>query len=179
MKNVKPILIFLTFLIIFTSQTKGEENEYILGINFGYSFGLADSSSYYDNHKLGYRFGLNLQYYLSLHWAIQGEINYQKETCYIWGVEDYSYIAAYLNLICDFKKKSLSPYLSAGLGVEDFSLLRFDFKIGGGIKYYFSSQIDLNLGASFSSVVYELGVFVFPGIFIDYWNFAIGLEYRF
>ena len=54
--------------------------------------------SYYDNHKLGYRLGINLQYYFSTRWAIQGEINYQKMTSYIRNAEDQSYVTSYLNI---------------------------------------------------------------------------------
>ncbi|MDH7513311.1 MAG: outer membrane beta-barrel protein [Clostridiales bacterium] len=133
MKNVKPILFFLVFLSIFAAQSRAEDNERILGTNFGYSVGLSNSdSNYYDNHKLGYRLGLNLQYYFSAHWAIQGEINYQKMTSYLRDAEDKSYVTSYLNIIYYRGKRRLSPYLCVGLGVENFSSLRLDTKIGGG-----------------------------------------------
>ncbi|MFQ6083859.1 MAG: outer membrane beta-barrel protein [Candidatus Aminicenantia bacterium] len=182
MKNVKLILIFLAFLIIFTSQTNGGENEYILGINFGYSFGLGGSNSYYDNHKLGYRLGLNLQYYFSSHWAIQGEIAYQRHTYHKWGqdydgsffdyTEDESYVVPYLNLIYDFKGKKVFPYFTFGVGAEEItpSFILF-LKTGVGMKYSLSPQIGLNLGGSL-----YLHSFIAE---INYLSLNLGLEYRF
>lgn len=87
-KNV--LIIPLLFFFLIPYQVKAEDYKFVIGINSGYSFGLTNefkenkeeySVGYYkDQHKLGFRFGLYFQYNFSPHWAIQGEIDYQRIT---------------------------------------------------------------------------------------------------
>jgi len=205
MKKNILLLICISFFIIIPSNVNGQSKKYVIGIHSGYSFFLKKKlyeSRRYDGEskeetKLGLHGGFSLQCYFSAKWAIQLEMDYQRQTRraertdfinpeYSYSrVDNYSYTVYYLNLIhmgTHKRNKSLSWYISAGVGIRDLSPLVLYSKIGNGIRYYFSPHTALHLGVSLSPVPFiylgSLGFRLFPSGMM-YFSLYVGLEYGF
>jgi opacity protein-like surface antigen len=201
MKKTISVLGFLILLIFIPYQINGQDKKYIIGFSYGYSFGLTNeykkNESLYPailhkavyQYKLGSYFGVNLQYYFSSHWGIQGEIVYQRKIYHRWElgnpeyISDESYIMPFLNVIYKYNiKNKLSPYFSIGIGMRAIQGLQIfsivsKVKLKGGIKYKLFSSASLNLGISFYTNDYSL-FYALPEE-INYLNLNICLEYKF
>jgi len=160
--------VFLAFFLAVPSNASGNYDEYILGFNSGYTWGIK-----------GIHAGLNLQCYFSSHWAVQLELHHQRRADW-----DNSFTAYYLNVIyrvTDKKKEKFSWYISAGVGVMDSS--RPLSKVGTGMKYSFSPHLSLHLGFStwpfplFITSPYGYKLFPLGGAL--WFSLYTGLEYGF
>jgi len=210
MKRVFILLTYLVFFSITPFLLKAQNSKFSLGFSTGYSFGVSNhfkqkTEDAYNIHihqlKPWLPLYLNLQFYLSPHCAIQAQIGGQQETESdesFWFIDNSTdlYIRhgftplIFINIIYSFdsyKKRNLSPYLSAGVGgwllgilfgtegLDGNNGLAVIFKTTGGIKYPFSSHWALNLGVSscfnYTSLA-EKGIPVWISL-------NIGLEYRF
>ena len=170
MKMRKVILeaIFLAFFLMAPHNANGNYDEYVLGFNSGYTWGIKAIHA-----------GLNLQCYFSSHWGVQLEFHHQRRAHW-----DNSFNVYYLNVIyrvIDKKKEKFSWYISAGGGVRDSSGLLS--KVGNGMKYSFSPHLSLHLG--FSAWPFPLfitgpdGFKLFPSGGAFWFSLHIGLEYGF
>ncbi len=209
-KNIL-LLVCISFFIIIPSNVNGQSKKFVIGIHSGYSFllgGVVYEGRRYDavvdayveykeETKLGLHGGFNLRYHFSAKWAIQLEMDYQRQTHHAEhtdfvnpeysysSVDNSSFTVYYLNLIREGthkRNKSLSWYFSAGVGIRDLSPLMLYSKIGNGIRYSFSPHTTLHLGVSFSPVPFiymnPLGFRLFPSGMI-YFSLNVGLEYGF
>ena len=200
MKKNILLLVYISFFIIIPSNVNGQSkyHEYVIGIHSGYSFlfgrGLRESGGLWgeckEKTKLGLHGGFSLQCYFSAKWAIQLEMDYQRRTVheertdfinpeYSYSrVDNDSFTVCYLNLIREAthkRNKSLSWYISAGIGIGKLSPHVLYFKIGNGMRYYFSPHMALHLGVSFSPA--QLIRLVPVGMM--YFSLNVGLEYGF
>lgn len=205
MKKNILLLVCISFFIIIPSNVNGQSKKYVIGIHSGYSFllgGVVYEGRRYDVYykeetKLGLHGGLSLRYHFSAEWAIQLEMDYQRQTSheertdfvnpeYSYSrVDNYPFTVYYLNLIhkgTHKRNKSLSWYFSAGVGIRDLGPLILYSKMGSGIRYSFSPHMALHLGISFSPVPFiymsPLGFRLFPSGMM-YFSLNVGLEYGF
>ena len=204
-KKTILLLVYISFFIIIPSNVNGQSKKFVIGIHSGYSF-LIGGVLYDDRGpwgeskmetKLGLHGGFNLRYHFSPKWAIQLEMDYQRQTHhtertdfvnpeYSYSrVRNYSYTVYYLNLTyigTHKRNKSLSWYFSAGIGVRDIAPLVLYSKMGVGIRYSFSPHTALHLGGSFSPVPFiylgSFGFRLFPSGTM-YFSLNVGLEYGF
>ncbi|MQY61383.1 outer membrane beta-barrel protein [bacterium] len=199
MKKNILLLVCISFFIIIPSNVNGQSkyHEYMVGIHSGYSFllggGHHESGGLWgeckEETKLGLHGGFSLQCYFSAKCAIQLEMDYQRRTVheehtdfvnpeYSYSrVDNSSFTVYYLNLIRRYtnKKNNFSWYFSAGIGVGNLSPHVLYFKIGNGIRYYFSPHTALHLGVSFSPA--QLIRLLPAGMM--YFSLYVGLEYGF
>lgn len=209
MKKIVLIIILLPFVFL-PYQIKAEDNKFVIGINSGYSFGLTDEykeemyiwpegrGSFKEQRKLNFHIRGDLQYYLSPHWAIQFELEFQKRTrymeevdnlnsTYIYETQDQSFFYSYINVIYkinSFRQRNFFPYVSAGIGIGIIAFRKplffaYKYKLQGGIKYRFSEQISLNLGSSIYATNFANPIKPVGKAQIDYISLNIGLEYGF
>jgi len=166
MKMRKAIVgaIFLAFFLAAPNNASGNYDEYILGFNSGYTWGIE-----------GIHAGLNLQCYFSSHWGVQVELHHQRRAHW-----DNSFTMYYLNVIyrvIDKKKGNFSWYISAGVGMRSGLIS----KVGNGMKWSFSPHLSLHLGISASPILFitsPYGSKLFP-FGIMYFSLNVGLEYGF
>jgi len=178
MKKNILLLVCISFFIIIPSNVNGQSKKFVIGIHSGYSF-LLEKKPY--ETKLGLHGGFNLRYHFSAKYAVQLEMDYQRQT----SLHNYSYTLYYLNLIyigAHKRNKSLSWYFSAGVGMRDIAPFVLYSKMGVGIRYYFSPHTALHLGGSFSPVPFiylgSFGFRLFPS-YMMYFSLNVGLEYGF
>lgn len=203
-KNIL-LLVCISFFIIIPFNVNGQSKKYVIGIHSGYSFHLGGAihedhgswGEYKAETKLGLHGGFSLRYHFSAKWAIQLEMDYQRQTSheertdfvnpeYSYSrVDNYPFTVCYLNLIREGthkRNKSLSWYFSAGIGIRDLGPLMLYSKMGSGIRYYFSPHTALHLGISFSPVPFIYmsppGFRLFPSGMM-YFSLYVGLEYGF
>jgi len=196
------LLVCISIFIIIPSNVNGQSkyHEYVIGIHSGYSFlfgtGLHEDRSFYseskEKTKLGLHGGFSLQCYFSAKYAVQLEMDYQRRTVHEERtdfinpeyshsrVDNDSFTVCYLNLIRQYtnKKNNFSWYVSAGIGVGKLSPHMLYFKIGSGMRYYFSPHTALHLGISFSPAQF----IYYDRLLIDglmYFSLNVGLEYGF
>jgi len=200
MKKNILLLVYISFFIIIPSNVNGQSKKFVIGIHSGYSFlfggGVHESSGLWgeckEETKLGLHGGFSLQYHFSAECAIQLEMDYQRKTVHEEHtdfinpeyshsrVDDSSFTVYYLNLIRQYtnKKNNFSWYVSAGIGVGKLSPHMLYFKIGGGIRYYFSPHTALHLGISFSPAQFIYYDRLLIGGMM-YFSLNVGLEYGF
>ena len=201
MKKNILLLVYISFFIIIPSNVNGQSkyHEYVIGIHSGYSFlfgtGLHEDRSFYseskEKTKLGLHGGFSLQYHFSAKYAVQLEMDYQRRTVHEERtdfinpeyshsrVDNDSFTVYYLNLIRQHtnKKNNFSRYVSAGIGAGKLSPHVLYFKIGSGMRYYFSPHMALHLGISFSPA--QLIRLFLPATAMMYFSLNVGLEYGF
>ena len=200
MKKNILLLVCISFFIIIPSNVNGQSKKYVIGIHSGYSFlfgtGLHEDRSFYseskEKTKLGLHSGFSLRCYFSAKYAVQLEMDYQRRTVHKEHtdfinpeyshsrVDNSSFTVYYLNLIRQHtnKKNNFSWYVSAGIGVGKVSPHTLYFKIGNGMRYYFSPHMALYLGISFSpsQLIYYRRPLI-GGMM--YFSLNVGLEYGF
>ena len=211
MKKNILLLVCISIFIIIPSNVNGQSKKFVIGIHSGYSFlfgGVVYEGRRYDveynkyveyktETKLGLHGGFSLQYHFSAKWAIQLEMDYQRQTLHVERtdfvspeysysrVDNNSYTVYYLNLIhigAHKRNKSLSWYFSAGVGMKEIAPFVLYSKMGVGIRYSFSPYTALHLGGSFSPVPFiylgSFGFRLFPSGTM-YFSLNVGLEYGF
>lgn|GEM_PF-1071167 len=204
MKKIFLGAIFILILLIFPCNANGKHDKFAVGINFGFTFPFArdyyegisyDSESRWES-TYGFRAGLNLNYFFSHRLAIQLEMDYQRKVFneefkdYNFPEYNYSYsenlsfYVYYLNIIyimTDSSKNNLSPYVFAGLGIEDIDPIVLYSKMGGGIQFPLSSKIIMHTGLSLFGPATKLYTksFTFQPFNIKYFSVIVGLRYMF
>ncbi len=188
-------IILLPLIILFSlSFMNGEERKWALEFSSGYSFGLSldyrtsehywripplsPEDKYYERDELSFTLRFAVKYYISKRFALQGEIEYQKQVDHSWGgssrgyvdiKEDESFVIPYLDIIYFFKEiKRFTPYAVVGIGISHF-VYNFPFpnlQVGGGFLYEIDRTFSVVLG---SSLYYGRGA---------YFTLRFGLEVK-